>query len=299
MGSVVVLNMSNGIYQNSVYGMASNLPMKYTNAVVLGSNISGTISALINILSIEVSPNIRTAAIYYFITALFVLLTCFDTYFALPLLRFYRYYEHQAEKQKSAAQASLTTQTPYWQIFKKTFPQLWNVFFVFFVTLSIFPAVHSQVKRYDPSFVIPDKYYTAITCFLVFNFFAMIGNIFPMFIRVPGPRWLFLPVLLRVLLIPAFVFCNYQPLDVKRKLQIFILNDWAYFGLGVTLGLTSGYYSSLSMMYAPRCVDAQHAPIAGMMAAAALILGIVCGLNFSLVMPVIVARLELPVPDWY
>ena len=27
----------------------------------------------------------RTAAIYYFITALFMLLACFDTYFALPL----------------------------------------------------------------------------------------------------------------------------------------------------------------------------------------------------------------------
>ena len=31
------------------------------------------------------APNIRTSAIYYFITALFILLACFDTYFALPL----------------------------------------------------------------------------------------------------------------------------------------------------------------------------------------------------------------------
>jgi equilibrative nucleoside transporter 1/2/3 len=30
-------------------------------------------------------PSPRTAAIYYFITALFMLLACFDTYFALPL----------------------------------------------------------------------------------------------------------------------------------------------------------------------------------------------------------------------
>ena len=41
--------------------------------------------ALINIVCIFVSPNPRTAAIYYFITALFMLLACFDTYFALPL----------------------------------------------------------------------------------------------------------------------------------------------------------------------------------------------------------------------
>lgn len=31
------------------------------------------------------APNARTAAIYYFITALFILLACFDTYFALPI----------------------------------------------------------------------------------------------------------------------------------------------------------------------------------------------------------------------
>ena len=48
-------------------------------------NISGTIVALINIISIWLAPNPRTAAIYYFITALFILLACFDTYFALPL----------------------------------------------------------------------------------------------------------------------------------------------------------------------------------------------------------------------
>ena len=35
--------------------------------------------------TLALSPNDRTAAIYYFIVALFVLLACFDTYFALPL----------------------------------------------------------------------------------------------------------------------------------------------------------------------------------------------------------------------
>ena len=42
-------------------------------------------TALIKILAIAMAPNPRTAAIYYFITALFILLACFDTYFALPL----------------------------------------------------------------------------------------------------------------------------------------------------------------------------------------------------------------------
>lgn len=77
--------VTGGIYQNSVYGMSANLPFKYTGAVVLGSNISGTFASVMDILSGFVTSSIRTAAIYYFITAIFVLLVCFDTYFALPL----------------------------------------------------------------------------------------------------------------------------------------------------------------------------------------------------------------------
>ena len=37
IGCVVVLNMANGIYQSTVFGLAARLPIKYTGAVVLGS----------------------------------------------------------------------------------------------------------------------------------------------------------------------------------------------------------------------------------------------------------------------
>lgn len=77
--------VANGIYQNTIFGMAAKLPPKYTGAVVLGSNISGTFVTVTSILSKMVTSDKRMAAIYYFITALFVLLICFDTYFALPL----------------------------------------------------------------------------------------------------------------------------------------------------------------------------------------------------------------------
>lgn len=83
--SVVLLNVAGGIYQNCVYGMAAKLPFKYTGAVVLGSNISGSFTVVISIISSFVASSQRMAAIYYFIVAMFVLLICFDTYFALPL----------------------------------------------------------------------------------------------------------------------------------------------------------------------------------------------------------------------
>lgn len=77
--------MANGVYQNTVYGMAAKLPPKYTGAVILGNNICGTFTTLVCIASEYVSTSKRMAAIWYFITALFVLLIGFDTYFALPL----------------------------------------------------------------------------------------------------------------------------------------------------------------------------------------------------------------------
>lgn len=85
IGSVILLNMANGIYNNSVFGMAAKLPAKYIGAVILGTNLSGTFTSIANIVSLSIAPDVRTAAIYYFTTALFVLLACFDTYFALPL----------------------------------------------------------------------------------------------------------------------------------------------------------------------------------------------------------------------
>lgn len=179
--------------------MAAKLPIKYTGAVVLGSNISGTFTAIISILSSTFTSSQRTAAIYYFITALLVLLICFDSYFALPLnvsctfqprihnnwfvvcflQRFYRHHEikekKEAQKRRRENQ-DRSVAIPYWTVFKQALPQLYNVFFVFFVTLSIFPAMHADIKPVDKDFVVPESYFASITCFLTFNVCAMLGS---------------------------------------------------------------------------------------------------------------------------
>ena len=44
--------------------------------------------------------SIRTSAIYYFLFALVMLLIAFDSYFALPLIKFFRENETKMEKEK-------------------------------------------------------------------------------------------------------------------------------------------------------------------------------------------------------
>ncbi|XP_037527018.1 equilibrative nucleoside transporter 1 [Rhipicephalus sanguineus] len=285
MALVVVLNMACGVYQNSIYGVAARLPGKYSNAVVLGSNISGTATSLLNIFTIAASPNARTAAIYYFLSALLVLLLCLDSYFALPLLRCYRH--HQRLASMASAPSSRTPRSrrpPYWLVFKQAWPQCLNVFLIFFVTLAAFPAVTSDIKRIDKEFPLDDKYFTATVCFLGFNLFAMLGNILPIWVRWPGPRFLWVAVVARLVFLPLFLLCNYLP--EARVLPVWVSSDWGFVAAMIVFAWSSGYLSSLAMMYAPRAVASpEHAPIAGMMAAFFLVLGLFVGGNAAFLAP--------------
>ncbi|XP_032682773.1 equilibrative nucleoside transporter 1-like isoform X2 [Odontomachus brunneus] len=293
MVSVVILNTANGIYQNSVFGMAAKLPSKYTGAVVLGSNISGTFTAIINFLAQIIATNARTAAIYYFITALFILLICFDTYFALPINRFYRYHEmiHQKEANKRQLENNTrgTQRPPYWKVFKACFPQCFNTFLIFFVTLALFPSVHSDIRSSNENFVVSPNYYSSVMCFLTFNITAMLGSSVASLVQWPSKKYLVIPVILRLAYLPLFLFCNYQPANTHRILPVYIHNDWIYLAIAVTMGFSSGYLSSLSMMYCPKMVDSQYASTAGMFGAASLITGIFTGILFSMIMPSFVA----------
>ena len=76
--------MASGVYQNSIYGLATLFPMIYTNGVVIGSNISGTLTSFINLISIAISPNPQIAASIYFAIAFFLLLICLLSYLFLP-----------------------------------------------------------------------------------------------------------------------------------------------------------------------------------------------------------------------
>ena len=155
---------------------------------------------------------------------------------------------------------------------------------VFFVTLSIFPAVHANIAT-TGDLSISDKYFSPITCFLTFNVCAMLGNVIPNYVTKPGPKYLWIPVFTRILFIPFFLFCNFNPLT---RVWPVLIGDYGYLIGGILLGVTSGYFSSLCMMYAPGCVEPRHAPVAGMMAAFFLMCGIFAGINFSFVLSILV-----------
>ncbi|XP_053619521.1 equilibrative nucleoside transporter 1-like isoform X2 [Plodia interpunctella] len=288
MISVLLLNAFNAIFQNSVYGVAARLPPKYTGAVVFGSNICGTLVVFLDWGS-HMFGNKRTAAIYYFIAGILVLLVCFDTYFALPLNRFYRYHDTLQQRSLRANPALAAAPAPaprvrYGAILRQAWVQLYNIFAVFFVTLTIFPSVHSEIQPITEGFL--GANFVRITCFLTFNLTAMIGNITASLWQFPSRRWLSVFVTLRFLFIPFFLVCKYNV--SARRLPVLVTSDYVYWAGSALFGWSSGHGSSLAMMYVSGgAVSPAHAPVAGMLGSATLVSGILAGLLFTFACPLL------------
>lgn len=321
MASASLLNCCAGVYQNSTFGLAAILPMKYTNAIVLGTNLSGVFTSVINIVSIAGSPNPRTSAVYYFIVAIVVLLVAFDCYFLLPLTKFYRYYlksvhgSAPVEEKKMACgdyvRAFLDSCKIYWQVIKKIWLHLFGVWCTFCVSLILFPAIQSNVKMMREKFTDANGtdfystvtfseefeskgYWTSLFTFLSFNLFAFLGNLTSEWIKWPGPRHVWIPIVLRaVILIPVYIFCNYHPVGFERRFPVYIPSDIVFIIAGIVMAFTSGYYSSLTMMYGPKEVEPSMMGRAGMMMAFFLVLGITSGVNLSLVLQRLVTKQEM------
>ncbi|KAH3788181.1 hypothetical protein DPMN_166314, partial [Dreissena polymorpha] len=314
MVSASLLNCCAGVYQNSTFGLAAILPMKYTNAIVLGTNLSGIFTSVINIISIAGSPNPRTSAVYYFIVAIVVLLVAFDCYFLLPLTKFYQYYSGSV---KAAAQSHVQQVNMvcgdyvreliksikiYGTVCKKIWLQLFGVWCTFCVSLILFPSIQSNIQMVRQTIPGPNGtqltttvlfseefeksgYWVSIFCFLSFNLFAFLGNLTSEFIKWPGPKRVWIPIVLRALiLIPVYLLCNYQPMKFQRRFPVYIESDVVFIIAGIVMAFTSGYYSSLTMMYGPKEVEPSMMGRAGMMMAFFLVLGITSGVNLSLVL---------------
>ncbi|XP_037935248.1 equilibrative nucleoside transporter 1-like [Teleopsis dalmanni] len=288
MLTVILLNSAIGVYQSSLYGIAASLPPNYTGGIILGNNINGVFVTLLSILFQYLFATLRRAAIYSFLSALFFLFICHLTFLALRLNEYFRSNEVLRKNDLAAKLESTIEDVPFLRIWKQAFLQVFNAFLVFFVTLTIFPAVHSDIQATNPNFIIPPEYFALFTCYLVFNVFAMLGSLTSVWVKWPSPQTLVIATVLRLFYIPLFLLCNYNPKGEVRQLPVVIGNEWVYIFMGVTMSYTHGYFSALAMMYAPLSVT-EHQDKAGMFACAMLMTGIFVGIIASFLWPHVVA----------
>lgn len=190
--------------------------------------------------------------------------------------------EDQAEPGGTINSSFLTRSTgipPLRPILQKTALLGFCLFYIFFISIIIFPSLSSNIESVSKSSGSPwsTKYFTPLTCFLLYNFADWCGRQVTAWIHVPGPKSKLLPalVLLRTIFLPLFILSNYQP---RAHIRTVVFNRDIYPVIFTALlGLSNGYLGTLVMVYGPKIVPKELAEAAGVVMTFYLVLGLALG----------------------
>lgn len=172
---------------------------------------------------------------------------------------------------------------PLKPILRKTWVLGLCVFYVFCVSIMVFPAVSSGIQSVNKDSGSPwtTTYFVPLTSFLLYNMADFCGRQATAWLQIPGPTSKVLPVLVisRSIMVPLLVFCNYQPRDYIQT--VLFTHDVYPVVFNCLLGLTNGYLGTLPMIYGPKVVPRELAEATGVVMSFFLILGLAVGSAFS------------------
>lgn len=184
-----------------------------------------------------------------------------------------------SNNESNSQNSSSVSVPPLKPILKKTWVLGLCVFYVFFISIMIFPAVSSGIQSVntDPKNPWNSTYFVPLTSFLLYNVADFCGRQTTAWLQVPGPTSRVLPllVILRTVLVPLFVWCNYQPRYHLHN--VLFANDIFPVIFVCLLGLSNGYLGTLPMIYGPKVVPRELAEPAGVVMSFFLTLGLAVG----------------------
>ncbi|NWX92288.1 S29A3 protein, partial [Nothoprocta ornata] len=299
---VVVVSSASTVFSSSIFGLTSRFPMKNSQALISGQAMGGTLSAVASVIDLAAAADVTDSALAYFLTADIFIVICIMVYLLLPRLEYSRYYlrrckesPHPAaglpsssEEEGSqgdmdnnfSAQGTGTRVIPPLQpILRKTAVLGFCVFYVFFISIIVFPSLSSNIESVDRSSGSPwtGKYFVPLASFLVYNFADWCGRQITAWVQAPGPKSKLLPalVLLRTLALPLFILSNFQP---RARLRTVLFDRDVYpVAFTALLGLSNGYLGTLAMVYGPKIVPKELAEAAGVVMTFYLVLGLALG----------------------
>lgn len=286
--SVAIVSGASNLFSGSVFGISGHFPMRISQALISGQAMGGTLSALASIIDLAAAKDVTDSALAYFLTADVFILLCIITFLLLPKLEYSRHYMLAAECSSSAvineavgrAKASVPPLQP---IIRKIWVLGLSVFYVFFISIMVFPAVSSGIQSVDKDSGSPwtSTYFTPLSSFLLYNVADFCGRQVTAWLQVPGPTSRVLPVLVlcRSALVPLLMFCNYQPRDNIHT--VLFTHDVYPILFNCLLGLTNGYLGTLPMIYGPKVVSRDLAEATGVVMSFFLTLGLAVGSAFS------------------
>lgn len=282
--SVAVISGASNIFTGSMFGISGQFPMRISQALISGQAMGGTLSAVVSIVDLAVANDVTISALAYFLTAdIFILLCIISYYLLLPKLAYSRHYmlesTHNNPGVMSEGGSAASTVPPLKPILQKTWVLGLSVFYVFFVSIMVFPAVSSGIQSVEKDSGNPwtTTYFVPLTSFLLYNFADFCGRQATAWLQVPGPTSRVLPalVLCRSIIVPFLMFCNYQP---REHLHTVLFDHDVYpVVFNCLLGLSNGYLGTLPMIYGPKVVPRELAEATGVVMSFCLTVGLAFG----------------------
>ncbi|KAG2394231.1 hypothetical protein C9374_003995 [Naegleria lovaniensis] len=305
MTLIVLSALCNCALQAGIFGLASMLPTKYVQAVMIGCGLAGIVCSLIRILTkIIIEQNharvsllrmTNSTATYFFVCA-FVVLMCIVTFVIVLKHPVTQHHMKMALKKDqllilnpqeecTSYHLSKTLKPNVIIVFRKIYHLCLLVMFLFCVTIAVFPGMAVGISTWY--FKTPMTYWLPILMGTSNNLFEFIGRSLPSLAVVFNHKTVSIPIILRVLFVPLFLF-YYRPKlfgwnDNSNISQIYegieagALNDAIPLLTMAFFSLSNGYLCSLCMMFAPQQVDSHEREMAGTMMTFFLLLGISLG----------------------
>ncbi|XP_076442348.1 equilibrative nucleoside transporter 3-like isoform X3 [Babylonia areolata] len=303
------------VMTGSVFGLSCLFPPRYTQAVMAGQAVGGTLSAVVNIAAIAIGEDPISSAFGFFLTAAVCSALALVAYFSLYYLKYSKFYmanqpgrsrapTNRSDEDKDAdrgvydknvelpSPSQLLSRRQFFAvILKKMWPYFLTVCLVFLVTLACFPAIVSLITsvNYTQDDPWTDTFFSPVVCFLLFNVCDLLGRTATHFIQIPRNGQtcgIVTLACLRLVFIPLFMMCNIVDKDPhhKKYLPDVLQNDAWPIVLNIALGLSNGYLGTLSMLHGPSQVDLDHAEGAGMVMTFGMTLGLASGSVLSLLL---------------
>ncbi|ERL93828.1 hypothetical protein D910_11114 [Dendroctonus ponderosae] len=273
------------ILSGSVFGIVGNFSPVYITATIGGQALGGIFAALAEIVSLAIGASSTHSAFVYFIIGNLTIAGSIALFVVLTKTLFYKY--HIEDKFLNISDFGTTSSAQlvcHKVVFRKTWIYGLSMFFVFAITLSIYPGVTVLIEsegrgsgsKWNDVFFIPTITY------LLFSIGDYLGRIAAGRIQKPNKESVVLLLsLARFVFIPLFMLCNAQP---RYYWGVVFNKDYQYIIILFMCAISNGYLANIAAILAPRKVDDFEKEAASLMTTVFMGVGLAFGSIISLVM---------------
>lgn len=277
---VVAINSMCGFVQGGGTGIAGSLPKRFMEYNVNGMALGGLLASAAQILSLVTIPNPADSAFFYFATATIFLCITFGMFrltLKSPLYNFFMSKQTSMINRRYTPKGEESGRISNVEIFKQIWVYALSIVFVFWVTLSVLPAiVVLVVSSSTENTIFTGRLFLPLACFLLFNTADLVSRLVAQRIAIP-PRLKYVTLsltMLRFVFLPLMMLCNAYP---RHHLPVVFHSDIDFIIITIFFAFTGGYLCTIVLTQGPKAVKEEHFEQAGSQLAFFLGVGLMLG----------------------